>query len=162
MISLAPLLETGLDIEIGEASQTRDVPDALGIRPMASITGDDVGFGNAIHEDRSSARGEAAVAVIGGLRLNRGKVVCQFVSRGRSERRNRAPHILLREGVVSRVFAETPDLTHNVLRPLTGKPRRDRIALRACSVTPGAIADGGGLFGPGGGNNGGDHRHDHY
>src|SRR5580700_6292575 len=66
MISLAPLFEAGLDVEIGEASQPRDVPDALGIRPVAGIAGDNVGFGNSIHEDRSSARSEAAVAVIGG------------------------------------------------------------------------------------------------
>jgi len=162
MISLAPLFEAGLDVEISEASQPRDVPDALGIRPVTGIAGDNVGLGYSIHEDRSSARSEATIAVIGGLRRDRGKVVCQFVSRGGPERRNRAPHVLFGERVVPRVLAETPDLTHDVLRTLTGKPRRDRIALRSCSVTPGAIADRGAVIGEGGRDGGGDHRHDRY
>jgi len=61
---------------------------------------------------------------------------------------DRAPHVLLRKWIIPRVLAEAPDLTHDVLRPLSSQPRRYRIALRSRSVTPGTVAYGRALAGP--------------
>src|SRR5665213_2363693 len=38
MISLAPLFEAALQVEIGQSAQTRNISHALGIRTMAGIT----------------------------------------------------------------------------------------------------------------------------
>ena len=148
MISLSPLLKPALQVEIGQSSQARNIS----ARPRRSG-----------HDRHSRTRywlpefppyrsfvpaTRAIVAIIGGFRRDRRKIVCQIARRMGIERRDRAPHVLLRKWIVSRVLAKTPDLAHDVLRPLSGEPRRDRIALRPGSVTPGAVADGGALTGP--------------
>jgi hypothetical protein len=63
--------------------------------------------------------------------------------------------------MVSRVLAKTPNLAHDVLWPLSGQPRRDRIAQRPCSVTPGTVANGGALASLRGGGREED-RHNRY
>src|ERR1700688_4283630 len=78
-----------------------------------------------------------------------------------TERRHSTPHILFRKWIIPRVLAEAPDLTHDVLRPLSSQPRRYCIALRPCSVTPGTVANGGALAGPGR-SAGGEDRHDRH
>src|ERR1700693_3568606 len=67
MISLAPLLEPALEIEIGQASETRDISHAFCVRTVAGIAGHDIGFRNPFHIDRSAARRERIVAIIGGV-----------------------------------------------------------------------------------------------
>src|SRR5579863_6448972 len=44
MITLSPLLEPSLDIEVGEPAEARDVADAFAIGAVTSVAGNDVGF----------------------------------------------------------------------------------------------------------------------
>src|SRR5450631_3118924 len=158
MIPLAPLLKPALQVEIGQSSQARNVPHALGVRAMTGITGHNVVFWNSIEIDCSSPGREILVAIIGGFRGDRRKIDCQITPCMRTQSRHGTPHILLRKWIVSRVLAITPKLALDVLRPLSGQSRRDHIALTRSSVAPGAIADAGAFpvtcpRGDGGGNN---------
>src|SRR5664280_800228 len=161
MIALAPLLKPALQIEIGQSPQARNISHALGVGAMTGIAGHDIGFRDSIQVDRSSPRRERAVAVIGAFRRDRCKIICQISCRLGIEGCDRVPHVLLRKWIIPRVLAEAPDLTHDVLRPLSSQPRRYRIALRPRSVTPGTVANGGALAGPRR-SAGGEDRHDRH
>src|SRR5262249_54973592 len=142
MIALVPLLQAPFQIRIIQPAQSRNVPDAFGVRPVAYDASATIGSRHSLLVDRLPNTDEVWHAVIGGARRQARKIHRQIPGRLAIDISCRAPHILPRERIVARARMEVGELLLDILRSLPRQRRARRIAAGRSAVAPRAIPNG--------------------
>jgi hypothetical protein len=139
VVSVVPLLESSLQVGVGEPPQAGNLPDALSPRAVAGSTGYDIGTRNSVLKYRPSGCDEFPISVVGCSGVQLGKVIRQGACRLRADVCSGMPHVQLRERIIAFMFAEARELILNVLPSLSRQAGCGSIALRRGSMAPGAV-----------------------